>query len=117
MKKIEPCVGIFFLVGDKLHIDATPLSRAGRYSDHLIHEAGHDAYAETLGIGDRYEDIPRGRVAFNSKTGKFTLLADRCVLRRPEILREIKRRLHLSDDDDVLVGGDSHYVCPRCECR
>ena len=43
-----PNVGILFLVGDKLFIDSTPLSQAGHYGDHLIHERGHDEYWSQL---------------------------------------------------------------------
>lgn len=41
-------VGIIYLVGDKLFIDSTPLSGAGHYADHLIHDRGHDEYWSQL---------------------------------------------------------------------
>ena len=44
----EPMVGIIYLVGDKLFIDSTPLSGAGHYADHLIHDRGHDEYWSQL---------------------------------------------------------------------
>lgn len=36
-KRAVPCVGIFFLVGNKLWIDSTPLDQVGRYADFLNH--------------------------------------------------------------------------------
>ena len=71
MKKVEPYVGIFFLVGDRVMIDATPLSEAGVYAGHLIHEGGHPEFWESLGIDGEYDAFPRGRVALDTRTGKF----------------------------------------------
>jgi hypothetical protein len=116
-----PKVGIVFLVGDKVWIDSTPLSDAGRFSDHLIHEADHHQYWEHLvssGVvpdGD-YEEHPRGRVAYSTRTGKFTLLADKCILRRKRIVRTILKELHLPASD-METGADSHYRCFRCLAR
>src|SRR5208282_4291780 len=79
-----PKVGIVYLVGDQLWIDATPLTGAGSFGDFAIHERDHYQYwAQLVSRGvvpdAEYEEYPRGRVAFNTKTGKFTLLADRCI--------------------------------------
>jgi hypothetical protein len=83
-KPTAPAVGIVFLVGNKHFLDSTSLSGAGRYADHSIHERSHIKYwAELVKSGkvpDReYEEFPRGRVAYNTKRGKFTLLADQCI--------------------------------------
>jgi hypothetical protein len=110
---LEPHVGIVFLVGDRLYIDATPLSQAGDYGHFKINEKGHDVYAETLGISDAYEAVPRGRVALDTRSGKFTLLADRCILREPKHIAEILRRMNLPKAA-VRTGTDSHYRCVRC---
>ena len=112
MKKIEPHVGIFFLVGDRLLLESTPISSAGRYGSHLIHEPGHPEFWEKLNLEGEYDDHPRGRCQCNVHTGEWTLLADACILRRPEVLAEIKERLHLPDG--ITVGGDEHYRCIRC---
>jgi hypothetical protein len=111
VKKVEPCVGIFFLVG-RLYVESTPLSRAGRYADHAIHEGGHPEFWESLGLPGEYDDWPRGRCQKNLKTGEWTLLADPCILRRPEVLSKIKERLHLPK---VSIGPDAHYRC-RVKC-
>lgn len=113
-----PEVGIIFLVRDKLFIDSTPLSRAEHYGHYLIHERSHDEYwgqlVEMGAVpGAEYEEYPRGRVAHDTKRGKFTLLADKCILSRKSIVRKILSRMNLP------VGGtqtdtDLHYRCFRC---
>jgi hypothetical protein len=113
-----PEVGIIFLVGTKLWIDATPLAEAKRFSDFAIHEPDHiDYWAQLVRSGDvpdvEYEEHPRGRVAYNTKSGKFTLLADKCILRRKSVVSKILSRMNLP------VGGtkidtDNHYRCYRC---
>jgi hypothetical protein len=113
-----PEVGIIYVVGTKLWIDATPLAEAGRFSDFAIHERDHYQYwAQLVSTGDvpdvEYEEHPRGRVAYNRKTGKYTLLADRCILGRKSLVSQILSRLHLPPKD-TETGTDSHYRCFRC---
>ena len=113
-----PKVGIIYLVGDKLWIDATPLTDAGRFGDFAIHECDHYQYwAQLVSSGAvpdaEYEEHPRGRVAYNEKTGKYTLLADRCILGRKRLVRKILSRLHLPVRG-TETATDSHYRCFRC---
>jgi hypothetical protein len=108
----QPHVGIVFLVGERLYVDSTPLSDAGGYGDFRIHEGGHDAFFETLGIGGEYEAHPRARVAYDTRTQEFTLLADRCILARAEIVAEILRRMDLPTD--TKLDTDTHYRCSVC---
>ncbi len=64
----EPCVGIMWLVRDKLLFDSMPLSEAEVYGDHLTHPRSHIRMWEQfqrLGRAPReseYEEFPRGRV-------------------------------------------------------
>jgi hypothetical protein len=111
-------VGIVYFVGGKLFIDSTPAAQAGTYGDCLFHERDHYQYwAQLVSTEDvpdvEYEEHPRGRVAYNRKTGKYTLLADRCILGRKSLVRKILSGMNLP------VGGtqidtDSHYRCYRC---
>jgi hypothetical protein len=100
-------VGIIFLIGDALYIDATPLDQARVYGDFKIHEGGHAAWREQLGLDGEYDDYPRGRVAYDARTQEFALLADRCVLARREIVAEILRRLRLPAS--TKPDSDAHY--------
>jgi hypothetical protein len=112
-------VGIFFVVGPKLWIDATPLPLAGRYGEFRIHEPGHQEYwdqliaKDSVPAGSEYDNYPRGRVAFNERTKQFSLLADRCILRDKKRVAKIMERMCLPADR-TTKGTDPHYECPRC---
>jgi hypothetical protein len=89
-----------------------------RFSDSAIHDRDHIHYwAQLVGseaVPDvEYEEHPRGRVAYNRKTGKYTLLADRCILGRKSLVSQILSRLHLPLKN-TETGTDSHYRCHRC---
>jgi hypothetical protein len=113
-----PEVGIIYLVGEKLWIDSTAVARAMNLGDYAIHERDHQRYWEQLvKRGDcpdtRDDRYPRGRVSYNRGSGKFTLLADRCILGKKSLVSKILSRMNLP------VGGtkldrDSHYRCYRC---
>jgi hypothetical protein len=114
----EPMVGIIYLVGGKLFIDSTPLSGAGHYADHLIHDRGHDEYwSQLVMIGavpsGGYEEFPRGRIAYSNESGKFILLVDACILRENKVLYAILSRLHMPVQD-TETGTVSIYRCFRC---
>jgi len=116
--KEEPRVGIFWLVGGKLLADTSSLDEAEPYGDFLTHPEGHAEVWEryrrdrTVYPESEYEEAPRGRVMFNTWTRKFTLLADRCILKRKAFVAQIKRELHLPKNTEVR--GDSHYRCSDC---
>ena len=118
MKPSPPSVGIFYLVKGKLLIDSTPLAQAVRHGDHLIHERDHIKYwAQLVSTGavpyDEYEEHPRGRVAYNEKTCKYTLLADRCILGKKSLVAKIVSRLNLPVGR-TTIDTDSHYRCFHC---
>ena len=113
-----PSVGIIYLVRGKLLIDSTPLTHADRYGDFAIHERSHISFWNELVRSGRvpdseYEEFPRGRVAYDIKASKFTLLADRCILRRKSIVGKILSRLQIPPKS-TDVSTDSHYRCFRC---
>jgi hypothetical protein len=117
-KPAAPQIGIIYLVGGKLLIDSTPLTNAGRYGDSATHERGHIVYwDELVKVGmvpnTEYEEFPRGRVSYNMTTRQFTLLADRCILRKKNIVRKILSRMNLPVRG-TKVNTDSHYRCFRC---
>jgi hypothetical protein len=115
----QPNVGIFFLLGNKLLIDRTPISEGEVYGDFSIHERGHDTFWEMLRHSgavpqnSEYDDYPRGRVAYNTKTGKYSLFLDRCILKNKSIVNKIISDLSLPIKS-TEVDTDSHYRCPNC---
>jgi len=113
-----PKVGIVYLVDKTLWIDATPLAEAGRFGDFAIHERDHHQYwAQLVSSGAvpdaEYEKHPRGRVSYNEKTGKFMLLADRCISGRKSLVSKILSRMHLPARR-TETGADRLYRCFCC---
>jgi hypothetical protein len=114
----EPHVGIFWLLHGKLVIDSTPLSEAEPYGDHLTHPAGHDTVwrkFQKSGIVPadiEYEEPPRGRVIYNTKARRFTLLADKCILRDKSAVSKIKSAMGLPRNTEA--DTDIHYRCSVC---
>jgi hypothetical protein len=117
-KTPQPQVGIFWVVGGKPLIDSTSLSEAEPYGDHLTHPRGHTEVWEHYqrnGLVSRemeYEESPRGRVMYSTKTQRFTLLADRCILRDKGMVRRIMSETGLPQN--TTTDTDSHYRCSRC---
>jgi hypothetical protein len=117
--KIVPQVGIFWLVDGKPLIDITPLREAEDYGDFKTHPRSHlEAWSlfQERGIAPpdiEYEEFPRGRVMFNTKTGWFALLADRCILGDKRIVSQIMSAMHLPIEN-VDEDTDSHYRCLVC---
>jgi hypothetical protein len=118
-RKKQPHVGIFWLVDGKLVIDSTSLAEAEPYGDNLTHPRGHLKVWEQWRMGGKvpgeseYEEFPRGRVMYNTKTQRFTLLADRCILRDKGVVSRIMSELHLPGKQ-TDKGTDAHYRCPSC---
>jgi len=59
-----------------------------------------------------YEDCPRGRVNRFDATGRFTLLADRCIIKSKPLLSEIMAGFGLPKGTAVM--RDLHYRCAAC---
>ncbi len=115
----EPLVGIFWLVKQNLLIDSTLLSAAEEYDHFKIHSGNHISVWEKFqqnGTAPRemeYEEAPRGRVMYNTKTRRFTLLADKCILKDKRIVSKIMSEMNLPSKN-TDKGTDSHYRCFAC---
>lgn len=113
-----PKVGIFWLVDRKLLIDSTPVAEAESYGDFKIHPRDH---CTVWGMLQRtgtvlpemeYEEAPRGRVMYNTKTRQFTLLADKCILSKKALVRKIRSQMRLPKN--TKTSTDEHYRCFHC---
>lgn len=119
--KEEPHVGIFWLYDGQLIIDTTSLSEAEGYGDALTHGTGHDDYwaklqqQRVVPADMEYFEMPRGRVGYYKRQERFWLRADRCILKRKDVIRQIKKSMNLPEK--VLVETDEHYSCALCEKR
>ena len=67
------------------------------------------AYAPRDG---EYDRAARGRVNYEDASRKFTLFADRCILKNKPLLSKIMKELSLPKRTRVLP--DEHYRCPDC---
>jgi hypothetical protein len=118
-RKKQPHVGIFWLVHGKLVIDSVLLSEAEPYGNHLTHPRSHiDVWEQWRLAGkvpaeSEYEEFPRGRVMYNTKTQKCTLLADRCILGDKDVVSRLMSELHLPSEN-TDKGTDAHYRCSAC---
>ncbi len=116
----EPEVGIFFLYDGRLIIDGTPLSEAEAYGSFKVYDAGHPSFWRTLQRTGavpsdvEYDEVPRGRVNYNTKDRKFYVFADACIMKDPQMIDRIKRELNLPLADTAPPKLDSHYRCPGC---
>lgn len=116
--KPEPRLGIFWLVDGKLLIDSAPLSECEKYGDHLNYPGSHiNVWEQWRQVGNapaesEYEEYARGRVMCDMKSKRFTLLADRCILKRKDLIGEIKKQLCLPKQ--TSLGTDPHYRCFTC---
>jgi hypothetical protein len=116
----EPRVGIFWMLADgSLLVDSSPLSAAEGYADCLTHSRSHiDVWAELQSSGRaptdvEYEEYPRGRVIFDTRQDRWVIMADRCILRRKDLMRKISALTNLSGMR-TETSPDSHYRCSRC---
>lgn len=114
-----PEVGIFWLLPNgKVWMDATPVTLAASYGDLKIHEGTHTSYWESLqrnGIAPAdvdYDEYPRGRVAYNSKTRTFHLFADQHILKDKAAVSKIMNEFRLPST--TKKDTDPHYRCPKC---
>ena len=121
MRTAVPEVGIFFAFDGHLWVDGTPVSEAVLYGDLKIHDKGHDTFWEELQKAHavpsvvEYYEVPRGRVAYDTKMLSFLVLADRCIRKDEHMVGKIFDVMHLpSSPAHTTVGPDSHYMCPAC---
>lgn len=115
----EPSVGIFWLFGDEVIIDATPLSKGEPYGSAMTHPTSHIDHwtrlqrRRVVPVDIEYEQPPRGRVVFDGRKQQFSLLADRCILERRDVVSELMKAMHLPADK-TTEGRDEHYRCFGC---
>jgi hypothetical protein len=98
--------------------ESLPSRPRGSYGDCLFYDRDHYYYwAQLVRSGDvpdgEYEEYPRGRVSYDEKTGKYTLLADRCILGRKNIVSKILSGMNLPLGG-TKIDTDNHYRCYRC---
>jgi hypothetical protein len=115
----EPQVGILWLVDGKLVIDRTALSMSEDCGAFKVHPGDHCSVWEKLQrcgavpADVEYEESPRGRVMYDTKARRFSLLADRSLLKNKGVIRNIISKMNLPGKNTDM-GADSHYRCFSC---
>lgn len=113
-----PRVGLFFVVDGKPIVDGLPWTEVPSLAGFRTSALGHPEFWARLqrgGVvpqGIPYEDCPRGRVNPFDATGRFTLLADRCIIKSKPLLSEIMAGFGLPKGTAVM--RDLHYRCAAC---
>lgn len=121
-------VGIYWGIPNPDHswsilTDKSSLAEAEPYGDFLTHPRGHyDVWSEWQKLGSvalakrgipetvayhEYEDFPRGRIVYETKTSQFIIYADR-RLQRTEVVAEIATLFSLAPGT-FAVRSDAHY--------
>lgn len=113
-------VGIIFMRGGRLSIDGTPVADAVDYGALKTHLKGHPDYRAELQthgavpLDEEYDEVPRGRVTYDTKKKLYYLFLDRCISRRTERVSQIVKAMHLPPSPATEVLADSHCRCPGC---
>jgi hypothetical protein len=114
-----PQVGIFWVPGKRILLDTTPITEAETWADFKTHPRDHITLwriyqrAGVVPEDQEYDDVPRGRVGYNTKTAEYLLLADRCILKNKSMVSKIMRKMNLSHKN-TEINSDEHYRCPKC---
>ena len=113
-----PKVGLFFVVNRKPFVEGIPWTENPSFSGFRTYPVGHPEFwsrLQDLGAAPAdipYEDVPRGRANYMDATGRFTLLADRCIIKSKTLIGEIMAALGLPKG--TAVERDLHYRCAVC---
>lgn len=114
-------VGIFFVVNDRVLVESSQLSEADLCAEFADHRRSHEVFWAELQSSGRvprdqeYFEFPRGRCVYNNLNDQHVLYMDRCIIKRPALVREIRRDLQLPSRVEILT--DPHYRCPVCLSR
>ena len=109
-------VGILWFKYSKLICDKTLLDDAVPYGDFLIHDKGHVDFWEEMKLKTgfpsifhkfEYDEVPRGRVAYNTIEKRFHIYADRKLLKK-SIMQKIISEFGLSEQT-YIIKTDGHY--------
>ena len=113
-----PEVGIFWVVDGKPLAFGDPLAEAEPWGDFKNYKQDHIRlwkFLQRNGVVPRdseYEDYPRGRVVYNTKTDAFMFFADRCILKDKPMVEHLLAELHLPST--TTTESDPHYKCKQC---
>jgi len=113
-----PQVGLFFLLKGKLLVDGLPWTEVPNVARFRTYCVGHPEYWRRLKEDGAVpkdmscEECPRGRVNYDKASGRFTLFADRCIIKDYRLVSAIMNEFNLPMGTRALA--DDLYRCPDC---
>lgn len=113
-----PEVGIIFVINGQPWIDGKTLRDADDYGHMKMQTHDHFAFWEQLRrahlVPDlEYDEVPRGRVTYDTKKSMFYLFLDRCIIKDQKMVDKIERQMNLPSKN-TKIETDPHYKCPGC---
>ena len=117
-KEKVPQVGLFFVVNGKPCVEGIPWIERRSLAGFRTYGVDHPDYWRRLQVVGAvpmdmpYDDASRGRVDYEDASRRFTLSADRCIIRNKRLVGIIMSRLGLPKDTRVVT--DSRYTCAKC---
>lgn len=116
----EPQLAVFWyipesntFIGDRGH------TSEGIYSGNFCqldynHSQRWDTWKKAYRLPNvQYDHYPRGRIIFNSKTGKYIVVCDPCIADREKVKRSLCYEYGL-DRSKVTWETDEDYDCNEC---
>ena len=116
----ESEIGAFFVFKSEVVKTGTPLSVVGLHGLFKSKTYDHGFFwksLQRLGVvprGIEYDEVPRGRVEYDTIEKKFHVYADPCILKDRKALEEINREFHLPSADTRKPERDPCYMCSGC---
>ena len=115
MNTIQAKVGIFWYYKNKVIGKTYSFSDAERYGDFISPVLGHYDYWEEIQkqlselYYEEYENIPRGRVAYDLKKDCFVLLSSRKIISSKSAVKAIKVFFSIPENSRLIKKCDFHY--------
>lgn len=110
MRLKTPLIGIFWIMDNRLLLNACPYDRGedmiGNWANYSGHYPFWEKYSDENNIPYDYVHYPRGRVVYNIKTKKFKIMSSKQVIKDKKIIKRIAEAFHLTK---YMVASDSHY--------
>ena len=107
-------VGIFWIYKKQVLADTVPWAEGESYGDHMNGLSDHYTFWPTLQRQRpelrryEYEQVPRGRVVYNTKTATFTVLGSERFIRDEAQRAMVLEAFHLPADQ-TRFKADEHY--------
>jgi hypothetical protein len=119
-KESGPHVGLFYVVAWKLYWEGMPAAQSDGAYFKSYPKTYYTYWKNTVTRNHPelreydFRRFPRGRVVFDSKEDSFVIMADKCVVENPDLIKKIVSEMRLPEDE-VIVSVDKDCECADCE--